>query len=168
MLCYGGPIKLLAAVWSLCAGSALLNRFRSLNLFSALLPEILISFEAATVIMFACFWNLVVFPCKMNFKLRALLHQTFHELALSYFFLAPSLSFPLAPVPTHPMLELYKPARGFLIRRAVVYLWASTQAGSMWCQAAASPPSLPSACRIFIHLSSLDQPLRKLSLIRRG
>lgn len=85
VLCYGGPIKLLAAVWSLRVCSALLNRFRSLNLFSALLPEIFISFEAATVIMFACFWNLV-FPCKMNFKPRALLHQTFHELALSYFF----------------------------------------------------------------------------------
>ena len=70
MLCYGGPIKLLAAVWLLHACSALLNRFRSLNLFSTLLPEIFISFEAATVIVFACFWNLVVFPCKMNFKPR--------------------------------------------------------------------------------------------------
>lgn len=85
-----------------------------------------------------------------------------------YIFLVLSLVSSLALVPTHAMLELYKPTCGFLIWHAVSYLWAAASAGTIWCQGCCFTAPLPSACRVFIHLSGLDQPLRKLTLLYIG
>ena len=79
-------------------------------------------------------WNSNCLPCYT----RPFMSWPFH------IFLALSLAFSLAPVPTHPMLELYKPTCGVLICHAVLYLWASTHARSIWCQGCSftTPPPI--------------------------
>lgn len=97
----------------------------------------------------------------MNFKLLALSYLNFHELPF-YIFLALSLASSLVSVSTHSILELYKPTYVFKYVMLSYISVTVLKQRAFGTRDAASPPLLPSACTIFIHLSNLDQPLGKI------